>query len=339
MGKKPVDSIVRAQAVALSDAGLNQVEISRQLHISRHCVQNAIKKYKETGQYNDFPRTGRPKKIPNRGIRHLKRLVKDDGRLSAAKITSDLNASLPKPVSTRTVRRYLRDLGYEYVVKIKKQWLSNKHRQQRVNWCTRYMHWTPEDWRKVIFSDESTFYVLKRKNQCKIWRLEKEKLLPECIQQTNTGDGGKVGIWGGISGFGATAARIYMENMDGKLYCDVLQHQLKHSMAQIPKTTKILFQQDLAPWHTSNIVKEKIAKLRLDVLDWAPKSPDLNPVEMLWSILDKKLASKPMYSKAALMDRLQEEWDNVDQDLCIKLVESMPERIRKCLKAKGGHFL
>ena len=63
MGKKPVDSIVRAQAVALSDAGLNQVEISSQLNISRHCVQNAIKKNKKTGQYNDFPRPGRPKKI------------------------------------------------------------------------------------------------------------------------------------------------------------------------------------------------------------------------------------------------------------------------------------
>ena len=91
----------------------------------------------------------------------------------------------------------------------------------------------------MIFSDESTFYVLKRKHQCKIWRLEQEKLLPECIQQTNTDDDGKVGIWGGISGFGAAAAKIYMENMDGKLYCDVLQHQLKHSMAQISKTTQI----------------------------------------------------------------------------------------------------
>ena len=60
---------------------------------------------------------------------------------------------------------------------------------------------------------------------------------------------------------------------------------------------------------------------------------------MLWSILDKKPASKPIYSKAALMDRLQEEWGNVDQDSCIKLVESMPEHIGKCLKAKGGHFL
>ena len=116
------------------------------------------------------------------------------------------------------------------------------------------MHWTSDDWRKVIFSDESTFYVLKRKHQCKIWRLENEKLLPECIQQTNTDDDGKVGIGGSISGFGATAAKIYMENRDGKLYCDVLQHQLKYSMTQVPKNTKIFFQQDLvAPWHTRPI--------------------------------------------------------------------------------------
>ena len=85
--------------------------------------------------------------------------------------------------------------------------------------------------------------------------------------------------------------------------------------------------------------ERKIAKLKLNLLDWAPKSPDLSPIEMLWSILDKKLASKLIYSKAALMDRLQEEWDNVDQDVGIKLVESMPGRIRKCLKAKGRHFL
>ena len=98
MGKKPVNSIVRAQAVALSDSRLNQGQISRQLNISRYCVQNAVKNCKETRQYDDFLRTARPKKIPNRGVRHLKRLVNDDGRLSAAKIISILSGSLPKPV-------------------------------------------------------------------------------------------------------------------------------------------------------------------------------------------------------------------------------------------------
>ena len=97
----------------------------------------------------------------------------------------------------------------------------------------------------------------------------------------------------------------------------------------------MIFQQDLAPWHTSNMVKEKIVKLKLNVLEWAPKSPDLNPVEMLWSILDKKLATKPIYSKAALIERLQEEWNNIDKDLlCVKLVESYS----KVLKSQRRKF-
>ena len=65
-------------------------------------------------------RSGRPKSLSDRNIRELKRLVHGDNRLSAAKITTDLNMSLFKPVSKRTVRRYLKKLGYEYAVKIKK---------------------------------------------------------------------------------------------------------------------------------------------------------------------------------------------------------------------------
>jgi transposase len=339
MGKKPVSGCVRAQAVALHDAGLSQVEISKQLGISRCCVQNAVKKYEETGSFDDKSRSGRPRKVNSRDIRHLKRLVKGETRLSASKIATDLNSSLPKPVTTRTVRNYLRELGYEYVVKIKKQWLSARHREQRVAWCKDHLHWTFDDWKNVIFSDESTFYVLRRKNQCKIWRLEKEKLLPKCLSETNTGDGGKIGVWGGISSYGTTIVRLYSENMNGALYCDVLEKELKKSIEKIGQKDKIIFQQDLAPWHTSKIVQAKIAVLGLKVLKWAPKSPDLNPIEMLWSIIDKRLIANPIYSKTALLERIQQEWDRIEVELCVKLVESMPERIRKCLKAKGGHFL
>ena len=49
----------------------------------------------------------------------------------------------------------------------------------------------------------------------------------------------------------------------------------------LPKNTKIFFQQDLAPCRTSNIVQAKIGKLRLNLLGGVPKSPDLNPIEML----------------------------------------------------------
>ena len=222
MGKKAQAPLVRAQAVALHDAGLSQVRIAEQLKVSRCFVQNAIKKFDRRHHHNDAKRSGRPKKITGRNVRTLKRLVKGNHRLSATKIMSDLNSVLPKPVSVTTVRRYLKKLGFEYVVKIKKQWLNAKHRRQRVAWCTQHSSWTTDDWRNVIFSDESSFYVLRRKNRCKIWRMDKEKLLPECVEQSNTGDGGKLGIWGGISGFGTTRAKIYADHMKGKLYCDVL---------------------------------------------------------------------------------------------------------------------
>ena len=101
-------------------------------------------------------------------------MVKGDACLCAAKIASDRNASLPKPLTTRTVRTYLTELGLEYLVKMKKQWLGVQHRQLRIAWCTKHMNWTSDDWKNVISSDESTFYILKRKNQCKIWRLEQE---------------------------------------------------------------------------------------------------------------------------------------------------------------------
>ena len=223
MGEKLVSSFVRAQVAALHDAGFNQIQISKQLNISRCCVQNTINKSKRLGTYDDSKRSGRPKKLDAWGFRHLKRLVKGDARLSATKIASDLNASLPKPTTTRTICTYLKELTFKYVVKVKKQWLGVQHRQQRVAWCTKHMNWTSDDWENVIFSDESMFYVLKRKNQDKIWRLEKENLLPECLQQTNTGDGGKVGIYGGISGFETTNGKIYTENINEELCCDVSQ--------------------------------------------------------------------------------------------------------------------
>ena len=133
--------------------------------------------------------------------------------------------------------------------------------------------------------------------------------------------------------------KIYTGSMNGELYCDVSQNEVKQFLAKTPVQGRMVFEQDLTRWYTSNIVKEKVVKLKLRVLDWAQKSQDLNPVEMLRSTLDKKLATKPIYSKAALIDRLLEEWNNIEKDLCIKLVKAMPQAICKCLKAKRAHFL
>ena len=58
------------------------------------------------------------KNLSGSEIRHLKRLIEGDSRLSRSKIAKDLNASLPERVTTSTIRSYLKDLAFEYVVKI-----------------------------------------------------------------------------------------------------------------------------------------------------------------------------------------------------------------------------
>ena len=88
---------------------------------------------------------------------------------------------------------------------------------------------------------------------------------------------------------GLTTTKIYTKNMTGQLYGNVLETEMKRFMAKLPKKTKMIYQENFVPWQVSNIAKDKIASLQLIVLGWAPKDPDFNPIDMLWSILDKRL--------------------------------------------------
>ena len=118
MDKKGVPAYTRAQSVALHQSGMNVSKISKQLNVSRKCVMNAIERYNKYGEFKDLKRSRRLKKLSYRDERHLRRLMKDENQLSAAEITADLNSSLLKPVTKRTVRNYLTKLGFEYKVKL-----------------------------------------------------------------------------------------------------------------------------------------------------------------------------------------------------------------------------
>jgi hypothetical protein len=73
-------------------------------------------------------------------------------------------------------------------------------------------------------------------------------------------------------------------------------------------------------------------------MDCPARSPDLNPIEHVWAMIDLKISGIQFHSMAQLEEKLVRQWNAVTRAECIHLIESMPERIRLCLKADGGHF-
>ena len=71
----------------------------------------------------------------------------------------------------------------------------------------------------------------------------------------------------------------------------------------------------------------------------ARQSPDLNPIEELWSIVESSLRKrKPQPSNVhELEEMVKEVWEEIPKELYHKLIRSMPKRIQAVISAKGGH--
>jgi hypothetical protein len=112
-----------------------------------------------------------------------------------------------------------------------------------------------------------------------------------------------------------------------------------------------VFQQDGAGPHTSQMMLGPVRrlpggrKLRLPgwfrlnnvpLLRFPSLSPDLNPIENLWSCIERKLAGKRFDTRDELWEEVNKEWKAIPLDTLINLVDSMPRRMLEVIKAKGG---
>ena len=191
----------------------------------------------------------------------------------------------------------------------------------------------------MIFSDEAPFRIFGTSGKSQIQRRNGERYHMSCIVPT-VKHPDTTHVWGCFSVKGTGSLCILPKNtaMNAKWYREVLQNHLLPTIEQRFGEDPMVFQHDGASYHNAKATKEWIQDKGINILTpWPGNSPDLNPIENLWSILKNRVDKQKPTNSGALQTLLKEEWGKVTEELSKKLVCSMPKRIADILKAKGAY--
>ena len=101
-----------------------------------------------------------------------------------------------------------------------------------------------------------------------------------------------------------------------------------------------IFPQDNATCHTAQSTTAWLQRHNITVMGkgvWPANSPDLNPIENLWSILEEELKceKKTPQDLPSLEKALQAAWSRIKPETLTNLILSMPDRIKSVIKSRG----
>ena len=138
-------------------------------------------------------------------------------------------------------------------------------------------------------------------------------------------------VWGGVSQRHRTKLVVIAGSLNAVRLNAVVPFLQAH-----PDMT---LQHDNATSHTAHSVRDFLQDRNVSVLPWPAKSPDLNPIEHVWDLLDRRVRARaiPPRNVWEFACALVEEWGNISQKELANLVQSMRRRCTAVLKAAGGH--
>jgi transposase len=329
----------RAVAVTLRQEGYTYQQVAERIGAgaTKAGIYKLCKKFERQGQVIDMKRVGRKKITSQHDDRVMVRAIMTNRRKSSKDIADDLNEAGVR-VSSRTVRRRLWQAGLKAKTPRKKPFLNMVQRRKRVEWAKQHIGWTAEQWKKVIFSDESRISIFGQDGLQYVRRRTGEAHRPECCTPSMKHPV-SVMLWGCMARDGMGRLQIMDGNVTARKYIDtVLEKKLMSSAKDIFKVEnpEFIFQQDGAPCHTAKICKDWFERHGVTVLDWPGNSPDLNPIENLWARLKHLVSARRPSNRASLITAIIECWFHViSHDQLVALVDSTPRRCQAVIAARG----
>lgn len=336
MGKKPsLSPTKRVQIVTLRGEGYSERQLAAKFKCSKTAVHQALARYQETSTYRDKQRSGRPRVTSARDDSLMKRMVIRSPSSSLSKIKAALGQAGTAVSGSTVSRRLSNEFGLKSRKPAAKPRLTPVMKQKRLDFAQKYKDWTIADWSKVLFSDESTlvqFNTRKRQIRRPVGKRYDERYTVMTMKHPPSQM-----VWGAMSAMGTSGLFFLEKNttMNGEKYKKLLQDKLILHM-RVHQCS--VFMHDGAPCHRSRTVKDFLNQANVTVLDWPGNSPDLNPIENLWTVLKDKVADKQPACLESMIAAIKATWVlEITPTYCRTLIESMPRRLMAVIKNKGGH--
>ena len=317
---------IRLRAVGMLESGISQEQIAKTLGVTARTIWNWKRRHEFGNSMDDKPRSGRPTKL----TRVPKIIIKKSigKRWKSTRNLAKFISTKSVAISKDTVHRYLRNtLGVKPYKRPSHPKLSEKQNDQRVQFCLKHKFWTEYDWKTVLFSDESPFELFHPANRQndRVWSQTARNIQP--VQTVKYPP--KIMVWGMMSSSGLSELHIIpsKQSVNADYYIsEVLEKcclpALKRKKTRGPLTerrmcplmSEAIFMQDGAPARNAIKTQTWLSQHIPGYWEkgvWPSNSPDLNPIENLWSIMQAELDKmKPATNLTELANSLKNVWEH-----------------------------
>ncbi len=344
--RKKLDLLTKGKITRQAELEATLTQISRNLNVSRTIINEVLERLCTAFFEVSKLRSGRPLSIISRAARILLRQLRSKSKI----IWRQLKTNIEIDLNARTLNATLRAHEISYWLALKRSKLTSEAARLRLRWAKRHENWIVNQWRKVIWSDET--FVTRKSGKTREWMFEtrKQKWDRDKVMKILNEKIFFIMVWRAF--WGSERSNLYLldRNFEFKKhdYSAVFYIQiLNHNLSDIWKS-ELVFMQNNASIHRARKSKLWFQENNIEVMKWSSYSFDLNSIENLWALLKKKiykvysnlnsLKSKGDEAETQLFQILQMVWTNLREKVIERLIFSMLDRCAAVIIAKGWHI-
>lgn len=325
------------RAVGMLEAGSIQSEVAEAMGTGQSVISRLWSRYRVTGEVVERHRG--PSRITTRTQdRFLQIAARMHPNVTAMQLVQRLQREHQLLVSDQTVRRRLHEVNLHARRPLRVPPLRRGNRGRRLQWARDHVNWDRLQWSVVLFTDESRFGFHPDSRRVRVWRGPGRRNRLQHPQEVHPYQGGTIMVWAGIR-LGARTPLVWIQgNMTAVKYRDeVLGPTILPYRTNMGQDFRLMH--DNARPHTARIVTAWLQEHDVTALEWPAQSPDLNPIEHAWDMLQRRaLRNFPenLATEDQLFMHLSVTWDAILQQDIDNLVLSMQNRCRCVMNMMGA---